>query len=715
MSESMFSSSWYRIASLQPRLKGHIQIHRHHYRGQLWYILQDYSSSLNHRFSPQAHYIISLMNGSRNFQEIWELALEHLGDDAPTQDELVKLLGQLHGSDLLICDVPPDTLDLFQRYERKQRGKWLQRLWSPLSIRFPLWDPDAFLDRWLFLVRPLFGWLGILVWVLVVSTALILAASHWVDLSRDVSDRVWAPGNLLLLFFVYPLVKLLHEFGHAFSTKVWGGEVHEMGMMLLVFMPIPYVDASSAWGFRDKKKRAIVGAAGMAVEMFLAAIALFIWLNVEQGFVRAIAYNVMLIGGASTIFFNGNPLLRFDGYYIFADLIEIPNLASRANNYLGYLFQHYVFGVKTVNSPVTAKGERSWFLIYGIASFCYRMLITFSITFFVASQFFLIGVILALWAVGTMILVPATKCFRFVFSNPMIQQSRVRTIATSVTLALIILGFLLLFPMPLNTYAEGVVWLPEQAKVRAKTEGFVTKILAGSNTVVVRDQILIELDDPILKLKKNILDNQLDELEAKLKESWMEDRVKAQIIEEQMRSVTAELAEVTERIDNLTLKSQGKGVFIVPHAEDLKDRFLHKGDLVGYVVNYPITTIRTVVTQDNIGLVKERTRNVQVRLADNIKHLYPAKILREIPAASDVLPSPALGITGGGTIPVNPADEKGEKAFEPVFHIELAFPPGTDVRNIGERVYIRFNHGRESLAMQWYRLARQLFLRTFSV
>jgi putative peptide zinc metalloprotease protein len=715
MSESMFSSSWYRIASLQPRLKGHIQIHRHHYRGQLWYVLQDYSSSLNHRFSPQAHYIISLMNGSRNFQEIWELALEHLGDDAPTQDELVKLLGQLHGSDLLICDVPPDTLDLFQRYERKQRGKWLQRLWSPLSIRFPLWDPDAFLDRWLFLVRPLFGWLGILIWMLVVSTALILAASHWVDLSRDVSDRVWAPGNLLLLFFVYPLVKLLHELGHAFSTKVWGGEVHEMGMMLLVFMPIPYVDASSAWGFRDKKKRAIVGAAGMAVEMFLAAIALFIWLNVEQGFVRAIAYNVMLIGGASTIFFNGNPLLRFDGYYIFSDLIEIPNLASRANNYLGYLFQRYVFGVKTVNSPVTAKGERSWFLIYGIASFSYRMLITFSITFFVASQFFLIGVILALWAVGTMILVPATKCFRFVFSNPMIQQSRVRTIATSVTLALIILGFLLLFPMPLNTYAEGVVWLPEQAKVRAKTEGFVTKILAGSNTVVVRDQILIELDDPILKLKKNVLDNQLDELEAKLKESWMEDRVKAQIIEEQMRSVSAELAEVTERIDNLTLKSQGKGVFIVPHAEDLKDRFLHKGDLVGYVVNYPITTIRTVVTQDNIGLVKERTRNVQVRLADNIKHLYPAKILREIPAASDVLPSPALGITGGGTIPVNPADEKGEKAFEPVFHIELAFPLGTDVRNIGERVYIRFNHGRESLAMQWYRLARQLFLRTFSV
>ena len=715
MSESMFSSSWYRIASLQPRLKAHIEIHRQHYRGQLWYVLQDFSSSLNHRFSPQAHYIISLMNGARHFQEIWELALAHLGDDAPTQDEMVKLLGQLHGSDLLICDVPPDTQDLFQRYERKQRSKWMQRLWSPLSVRFPLWDPDAFLERWLFLVRPLFSWFGVLLWGGVIITALVLAASHWVDLSKDVSDTVWAPGNLLLLFFIYPVVKLLHELGHAFSTKVWGGQVHEMGMMLLVFMPMPYVDASSSWGFRDKKKRAVVGMAGMAVEMFLAALALFVWLNVEPGVVRAIAYNVMLIGGVSTLFFNGNPLLRFDGYYIFADLAEIPNLASRSNNYLGYLFQRYVFGLKAAISPVSAVGERGWFVLYGLASFCYRMLISFSITFFVASQFFMIGIILAIWSVGTMVLMPTLKCCRFIFSNPMLSQSRVRVLITSTSLVLVLLGFLLVFPMPLNTYAEGVVWLPEQAKVRARTEGFVVNILVGANTVVERDQILIELDDPLLKLKKNVLVFELAELDAKLKESWMDDRVKSQIIKEQMKSVTAELIEVEERIANLILKSPGKGVFMVPNAEDLKDRFLHKGDLAAYVVDYPITTLRTVVTQDNIGLVRERTRSVQVRLADNIPHLYPATLLREIPAASALLPSPALGLTGGGTIPVDPSDEKGEKAFEPVFQFDLSLPTGTNIRQIGERVYIRFNHGSESLALQWYRLGRQLFLRTFSV
>jgi putative peptide zinc metalloprotease protein len=715
MAESMFSSSWYRIANLQPRLKGHIQIHRQHYRGQLWYVLQDFSSSLNHRFTPQAHYIIAMMNGIHKFHDIWELALAHFGDDAPTQDEMVRLFGQLHSSDLLICDVPPDTEELFQRYQKKQRGKWIKRLWSPLSIRTSLWDPDAFLTRWLFLVRPLFSWVGALLWMVVIFIAVVLAASNWVDLSKDISDQLWAPTNLVLLFFVYPVVKLLHELAHAFAAKVWGGEVHEMGIMLLVFMPIPYVDASSSWGFRDKKKRAIVGAAGMAMEMFLAALALMVWLNVEQGVVRAIAYNVMLIGGFSTLFFNGNPLLRFDGYYIFSDLIETPNLGSRANNYISYLFQRYVFGIKAATSPVTAEGERSWFLIYGVTSFCYRMLITFSIIFFVASQFFMIGVVLAVWALTTMILVPVVKMFRFVVGNPMVQKNRFRVMSSSLALITFVLGFLFFFPMPLNTYAEGVVWLPEQAKVRAQTEGVVSRIRVDSNTLVENDQILLELDDPILNLKKNLLDYQLKELMAKLNKVRMVDRVKIQIIEEKIKSVNAEIADMSERIENLTLKSQRRGVFILPYSEDMQDRFLRKGDLAGYVVDYPISSVRAVVTQDNIGLVRERTELIEVRLASRISRVYPAKIIRLIPSASDRLPSPALGTTGGGVIPMNPTDENGEKTFEPVFQLELGVVEDMQLKNIGERIYIRFNHGRESLAMQWYRAGRQLFLRTFSV
>ncbi len=715
MGESLFSSSWYRVAGLKPKLRGHAQITRHHYRGQLWYVMQDQSSGQNHRFSPQVYFVLSLMDGKRDFQSIWDLALEQLGDDAPTQDEMVKLLGQLHSSDLLLCDVPPDTLEVFRRYQRKQRSKWKQKLWSPLSIRFPIWDPDNFLERWLFLVQPLFGWIGKLLWTGTVLFALFAMLTHWSDLTNGVADRVMAPNNLLLLFFIYPAVKFLHELGHGFSTKIWGGEVHEMGIMLLVFMPIPYVDASSAWSFRDRKKRVVVGAAGMGVELFLAAIAMFVWLNVEQGLVHAIAYNVMLIGGVSTLFFNGNPLLRFDGYYIFSDLIEIPNLASRSNNYIGYLFQRYLFAVKQATSPASCTGEKVWFVCYGLASFAYRMLISFTIIIFVAGKFFLIGVLLALWAVSTMILVPISKQLKFIFASPVVQRQRLRVIGSSFTLLLLVFSFLCLLPVTLSTYAEGVVWLPEQSKVRSMTDGFVMHIHAQPNTEVARGDLLIEMEDPLLMAKKNVLLYRIKELRAEYKQAWAEDQVQAQIIKEQIVAVEAEMTLLTEKIEGLRLYSKVQGKFVIPRVDDLKGSFKRKGELIAYVIDFPATTIATVVTQDDIGLVREKTRGIEVRLVDNIKKLYAVDIIREVPAASEKLPSSALGFKGGGEIPVDLASEKGDQAYEAVFQVELGLPQEAEARNLGERVYVRFDHGKEPLVWQWYRKLRQLFLRKFSV
>ena len=137
-------------------------------------------------------------------------------------------------------------------------------------------------------------------------------------------------------------MKALHECGHGFATKVLGGEVHEAGIILLALMPVPYVDASAASAFRSKGQRVLVGAGGMLVELFLASLALFVWLLVEPGPVRAVAWNVMLIGGVSTLVFNANPLLRFDGYYILADAIDIPNLGSRANAWLGWTAERHL-------------------------------------------------------------------------------------------------------------------------------------------------------------------------------------------------------------------------------------------------------------------------------------------------------------------------------------------------------------------------------------
>ena len=171
MSESLFSPSWYRVAELTPRIRRHAQIHRHEYRDEVWFLLQDHAAGRSHRLTPAAHYFIGLMDGERTVQELWDIANTHLGDDAPTQEEAIRLLGQLHAADVLQCNVPSDSLELFRRYQRHERQQWKRRLMTPLAMRFPIFDPDRFLERWLPLVRPLIGWAGFSIWLVVVPPA----------------------------------------------------------------------------------------------------------------------------------------------------------------------------------------------------------------------------------------------------------------------------------------------------------------------------------------------------------------------------------------------------------------------------------------------------------------------------------------------------------------------------------------------------------------
>ena len=149
MASSLYSPSWYRVAGLKPRLRSHAQIHRHFYRGQQWYVLQDHSNARYYRFGAAVHDVIGLFDGKHTVQEIWDLLLTRRGDNVPEQDQIIRLLGQLHAGDVLQCDIAPDSLEVFERYQRKRHNVWKQRLLNPMSLRFPLLDPDDFLERYL--------------------------------------------------------------------------------------------------------------------------------------------------------------------------------------------------------------------------------------------------------------------------------------------------------------------------------------------------------------------------------------------------------------------------------------------------------------------------------------------------------------------------------------------------------------------------------------
>lgn len=721
--KNVFSPYWYRVAALAPRLRKHVQLHRHQYRGQTWYVLQDHTNGRFHRFSPAAYQLIGLMDGRHDMDQIWKHVSHELGDQSLTQAQAIQLLAQLYKADALVTDVPADTRELFERQSTFEKRQRLQRWKSPLAIRIPLIDPDRFLVATMPLARHIFSVWGMLFWLLFVGGSAVTAFMHWPELTENIVDRVLAANNLLILLLTFPLVKVFHEFGHAYVARRHGGEIHEMGVMFLILMPIPYVDATSSSAFASRWKRALVGSAGMLAELFVAAVALHVWLRIEPGFISAVAYNVMIIAGVSTLLFNANPLIRFDGYYILADLIEIPNLGTRSTRYLGYLFQKYLFGIEDVKSPANTRGERIWFVAYGIASFIYRMFLITFIVFLLADKFFVVGVILALWAVFMMAVMPIYKQINFLMTNKRLKGRRTRAIAVSAALVAALVGVTLI-PVPLATMVEGVVWADQESRVRMESQGFVQEVLVSPGERITAGQPLIVCTNYEMQANLARLEAQLAELQAQYDavsggRSAARNRVQAELVREQINATSAQIDLMNRQMAQLVVKSPRAGVFVSSSSGSLQGRFLQRGEVLGFVMKPERATVRVLVPQQRISLVRRRTESVTVRTVDRIDQELSAVVSREVPQASQNLPSAALTFEGGGDIATNPngaADGGGRlSAFQSWFQFDIVIDRAEDDLGLGERVYARFFHGTEPLGAQIYRAARQTFLSQFNV
>jgi len=710
------SSLWYRIAALKPRLLARARLHRHRYRGELWYLLQDPASGRVHRFTPAARLVLTAMDGQRTIDEIWRLAQRELGEDAPTQDEVLQLLGQLHSADLLQTDVTPDALELFER-GRKQTQAKSRRSWAnPMAVRIPLVDPGAFLDRHVALWQAIWGRAGALVWLVAVLPALGLLPAHWPELTNNLSDRVLQADNLLLLVVVFPLVKALHELGHATATRASGGEVHDMGVMLLVLMPVPYVDASAASVLRSRWSRALVGAAGMVVELFIAALAFYLWLAVEPGPVRAICFNVMLVAGVSTLIFNGNPLLRYDAYYILADLVEVPNLARQASRYWGYLAERWLLRVHDAVSPATSLSERLWFGFYGLASTAYRVFVTVAIALFIGGKFFVVGVLLALWSVVMMLGLPVFRALHQFNERPALRERRSAALGIGAA-ALVAFGLVVLtVPVAYRSQAEGVLWLPEQAIVRAGANGFITRVETPPESPVQPGQLLVRSRDPGLEAQIRLAEARVAEQEAIFLQAFVDDRPRAEIVARQLALEREALGAARSRATGLLAQAPSRGVFRMPQAADAPGRYHHKGEMLGYVLEDAMPIVRVVVEQSEADAVVAQTESVALRLADDVPRVLAGRIARAVPAAADEAPSGALLAAGGGRLAADPRDPQGRKTLDRIFVIDVELtetlrrPPA-----YGQRVHVRFDHRPQPLAVQWYAGLRRLFLSHFTV
>lgn len=717
MTSAFFSKSWYLVASLKVRLRTNTQLHRHCYRDHVVYLLEDQLSGNFHRLTPQTYQLLGQMDGEHTLDEVWAWGCEYLGDDMPTQNDLVHVLYNLFKANVLHSNKPPDIETLGQRILKHKRRTLLQKIKSPLGIRIPLWDPEKFLQRSYWFVKPFIGWKGVVLWLFVVACGTLLASRHWEELILNTSDKVLSLNNILWIIVLYPIIKAIHELGHAYMVKRWGGEVHEIGIMFLVFFPVPYVDASAAAGFKNKRSRMLVGAAGILVEVFIASLAMIFWAYAEPGVARAIAYNVMLIAGVSTILFNGNPLLRFDAYYVLSDYLEIPNLGNRANKYFFYLCKRYVWRLPDLQSPSENLKESAWLIGYAVLSYFYRMVIMLVIALYVASTLFFIGALLAVWVVFNSFILPIVKGVGNVMRDHQWQGFRTRTMVIAATGIFSLLTIISFVPVPYTTTASGILSAPEAAAVYTGESGFVAEIYVKHGQTVKQDDVLLRISNKTLETQANKLEAMLREAHSQYQSSLAgvkENPEQVSIAKEIMKFRESEYQRIQEKLKQFDVRAHLSGSISLPNEQLLQGRFLERGELLGHIIKSDTLLALAFIDQDSIEPVRRDVQSVDVRLVSDISNTLNATIVRSTPASSFELPSPVLTVEGGGGIPRDPKATNGLKSFNPYYRLELSLNETPPVL-LNQQLYVRITHSPEPLAARWYRSVRRVFLRQLDV
>jgi putative peptide zinc metalloprotease protein len=723
---STFSPFWHRVRALRPRLRAHVQISRQIYRGQRWYVAHDPSSNQYFRFGAVAHDFVGLLDGRRTVEEVWESNLSRFGDEALTQNDAIQVLSQLHNGNLLQADLNPETEQLLTRGRERFQKKFVAQAIGLMYFKVPLVNPNRWLDAIEPIFRPLIGRVGLLSWCVLVVAALVALTPHW-DALRSGFTSAIAPSNWGWLLAVYVLTKLWHETGHGVICKRFGGQVPEAGAMMLVLVPSPYVDASSAWTFADKWKRIAVGAGGMMFELTIAAIAAFVWIATRDnpGLTHQLAYNIMLTSGVSTILFNANPLMRFDGYYMLSDLLEVPNLAQRSNRMLQFLFQRHLYKADGAQAPTSNLTEAGILLTYGVLAFFYRLFIFFTITLYVMGIAFAIGLFLAVWTVAMWFILPVGKFVHWLATSPQLNHKRPRAILASLALAGAVLLVVGAIPMPDHRRAQGVVQSAERHGIFSRSDAFLAVAHARGGERVQAGDPLFTLESPELDASLALARAQLEELRSREQQASAGNAAAAQVARQFVQSVEERVAYLESQQQALVLRSPIDGVVVLPLEAARPGAYLTQGVALAEVIDPDRLRVVAPLSQgqaDWIASMPPDRFRVEARRASRVHHVVTLRPDRLPTAGRKDLPHAALGFAGGGAIEVDQQSGSPESArlakrnfFNASFvvdspaHADETSPdpdapsrPATEsVGMPGERVALRFTLPRRPWLFQW--------------
>lgn len=708
---SLFHPRWHRVAALRPQLRSHVECRLQMQRGEPFYVLRDLGSDNAHRLNRAAYAFVGRCDGQATVQQIWDAVIAtRPDDDVMTQAEAIDLLVGLHNRGLLQFDVTPDVEALFHVRDKRQRQRRRGAV-NPMAFRLPLGNPAnllAPLARWW---RPLLSGPGCVLWLVLVLGGTVAAAMHWAPLRAEAGRLLQAPGYVLLAWLCYPFIKTLHEAAHALVLQRFGAQVRQAGVTLILLSPVPFVDASAADGLRRRGQRALVSAAGIMAELALAALAVFVWVAVQPGLLRDIAFVVAFTGALSTLLVNGNPLLRYDGYFVLCDLLDLRNLASRSGRYWAEGFGRYLFGVRPAAPVEPLPGERLWLTLYAPLSWVYRLVLSVVIALWLGGFSALLGLVVAVLLLGANIVLPLWRTLSMLRLGLLEERrsglARLRIAAVAVA----VVGVLGWLPVPFNTVAQGVVWLPEQAQVRAGTDGFVTTLHAENGQRVQAGTLIAQLSDPPLQARRATLTSQIAELDVRLFHAIDKAPHEAPDLRAKLAYQRAEAARLDERVAQLALRAHADGVLVLPPRQELLGQFRRRGESVGYLLTDAPSMVRVALPQQQADLVAGRLHGVQVRLAGD-PDVHAGRIGQQVPGTVARLPSAALGAAAGGPIALDPSDPDGLKTLAPVVLLDVEVPEAGGER-FGGRAHVRFSHGQAPIASQALRHLQQLMLGHF--
>lgn len=735
------SSEWHRVAGLRPTLAGTVSVTRTWSRHQRWYVLHDRNRQVSCRLNEAAYAVAARLDGHTSLSAIWQqldsagnaASAEHgdLGEPL-TQDEVVGVIALLQKHALLAFDTTPGFGALMMDQSRSiatdeqalqgdNRPDGTPR--SLLAWRMPLGNPDTWLTQRAHWAKRMFSRTGGMVWLLCMVALLLGLLMHGEALQRHAGAWLTSPRYALLSVLLYPLIKAAHELSHAMAIKRWGGSVRDVGVTWMLLMPVPYVNAAAAQAFVHPWQRALVSGAGIMCELMLACVGLWVWQMAEPGLIKDTAFVLWFIACASTLLFNANPLQRLDGYHVMTELLQLPNLATRSSMHWQSWIRQWLGGIKDATERLdlapASHREHRWLVAYAPLALAYQWVLWLGLCWWVAGLSAVLGMVLAGMVLWRLVLGPGYRVLRTAWQSSMAASGVEGGLALGalgrLSAVVAVLLAVMVLPWPDRSVVQGVIWAPEEALIRAQVDGLVNTVHVSDGQDVKAGQLLLTLYNPQLLARREGVAAKLAQAEQAQYTHMGTDGSKAGQAQDEVQRLTSERQHMDEQLAQLEIRAQRAGRLVWPAGVDLPGQYAKRGRLLGQIIDQSPPRVKLAVAHDAVGPLHATTRSTWVRLNANGAEPVEATLQRDAMGATMQLPHPALSQALGGDIITDPKDQQHLTTLRPVVVLDVQLNQPLDhVARLGERAWVRLDHGWSSVAWRAWRWTRQRLLQDVS-